>query len=348
LVRPDEIPEQWDSYVRDHPKGSIFHTHAMQRAFNNAPMHQSLACAWRNRSGKIVAMIPAVRVETLRGMASYIASRSIWYAEPLCDPTEEGQQALSNLIDWHDKIVRRNTLFGEIRPLLASGPEHDELERKGFSRYDYMNYVVDVAKSEEALWRNVSKSARNTISRSLRRGVVVSIVDGREAVERTYAMITESYKRASVPLASIQLFHAVQESLPPGVLRTRIATFEGRDVAAGFGLLYGDRFFAWYGGALRPPKVSPFDCLTWDEIRWCSQNGVRYYDFGGAGKPNEPYGPRDFKAKFGGECVQYGRYHRVYAPVRSAIASGVYNSLRQIRASYALATSNAANTLISP
>lgn len=334
LVRPDEVPDAWDAYVRQHPKGCIFHTVGMHNTFDQAPMHQSLACGWRNGSGKIVAMIPPVRVETLKGMASYIASRSIWYAEPLCDPTDEGREGLSRVIDWHDQMVKRNTLFGEIRPLFASGPEHSVLEQKGFSRYDYLNYVVDVAHPEDLLWRKVSKSARNSISRSLRRGVSVSLVEGPDVVERTYAMITESYKRASVPLASIELFKRAYELLPPGVLQTRIATYEGQDVAGGFGLLYGDRFFAWYGGALRVPKISPFDCLTWDEIRWCSQQGLRYYDFGGAGKPNEPYGPRDFKAKFGGDCVQYGRYQRIYAPLRNAIASGVYNSLRNMKASY--------------
>lgn len=333
-VRPEETPEAWDAYVRQHPKGSIFHTLAMHKVFDATPMQGSLACGWRNREGRIVAMIPAVRVETLKGIASYVASRSIWYAEPLCDPTDEGRKGLANVIEWHDRMVKRNTLFGEIRPLLAPGPEHTELERKGFSRYDYLNYVVNVMQPEDVLWRKVSKSARNSISRSLRRGVVVSVVEGTEAVERTYAMITESYKRASIPLASIELFRRAYELLPPGVLLTRIATFEGEDVAAGFGLLYGDRFFAWYGGALRVQKISPFDCLTWDEIRWCSQQGLRHYDFGGAGKPSEPYGPRDFKAKFGGECVQYGRYQRVYAPLRNAIASGVYNSLRQMKAGY--------------
>ncbi|MEZ6092355.1 MAG: GNAT family N-acetyltransferase [Pirellulaceae bacterium] len=334
IIRPDESSDEWDAYVWNHPKGSIFHTFAMHRVFNATPMHQSLAAAWRSDSGRIVAMIPAVRVETLSGVASYIASRSIWYAEPLCDASREGQQGLANLIEWHDKQVKHGTLFSEIRPLLAAGHEKQVLQQKGFEHYDYLNFVVDVSQPEDALWRKVSKSGRHSIRKSERRGVEVSIVDAPEAVERTYAMITESYKRAAVPLASIELFKRAYALLPEGVLCTRIATFEGRDVAAGFGLRYGDRFFAWYGGALRVPTISPFDCLTWDEIRWCSQNGIKYYDFGGAGKPHEPYGPRIFKAKFGGDCVQYGRYQRVHAPVRYNLASAVYKSIRQIKSVY--------------
>ena len=31
----------------------------------------------------------------------------------------------------------------------------------------------------------------------------------------------------------------------------------------------------------------------------------------GAGKPNEDYGVREFKSKFGGELVEFGRFERI-------------------------------------
>ncbi len=109
--------------------------------------------------------------------------------QPLCDPTEEGEQGLSNLIDWHEQQVKSNTLFSEIRPLYPPAQEKHVLTNKQFENYDYLNYIVDVSQSEEHLWRNVSKSTRNCIRRSERSGVQVSIVDAPEAVHRTYAMI---------------------------------------------------------------------------------------------------------------------------------------------------------------
>ena len=39
----------------------------------------------------------------------------------------------------------------------------------------------------------------------------------------------------------------------------------------------------------------------------------------GAGKPNEPYGVRDFKAEFGGKMVEYGRYVQLCKPMLYAI-----------------------------
>ena len=40
-----------------------------------------------------------------------------------------------------------------------------------------------------------------------------------------------------------------------------------------------------------------------------------YFDFMGAGSPDSDYGVREFKSKFGGECVEYGRYIKINKPV---------------------------------
>ena len=35
----------------------------------------------------------------------------------------------------------------------------------------------------------------------------------------------------------------------------------------------------------------------------------------GAGSPDENYGVRDFKARFGGELVEYGRFKKILNPI---------------------------------
>ncbi|MDH4208252.1 MAG: hypothetical protein OEV76_05210, partial [Anaerolineae bacterium] len=57
----------------------------------------------------------------------------------------------------------------------------------------------------------------------------------------------------------------------------------------------------------------------------------RVYDFGGAGKADEEYGVRDFKAKFGGDLVCYGRNTCVHAPFRLAMSKLGYEGYRRLR-----------------
>ncbi|RLI52815.1 MAG: GNAT family N-acetyltransferase, partial [Candidatus Thorarchaeota archaeon] len=73
----------------------------------------------------------------------------------------------------------------------------------------------------------------------------------------------------------------------------------------------------------------PNELLMWHILRWGVENGYRVYDFGGAGKPDEEYGVRDFKAKFGGKLVCYGRNTCEHAPFLLKISQIGYQLVRR-------------------
>lgn len=328
---PTAATDEWDRYCSSHPKGSVFHTRKLLEAYAGTPGNSVHAEAAVSPSGRIVALLTAVRVSTLGGPFKPLASRSIMYAEPICDNNEEGISGLRELIQRHDDKMRRRVLFTEIRPLMAEGPEAKALGAEGYERLGYYNYVVDTACGAEAAWLRLSKSCRKHIKQSENRGLTVTIETGANAIRLMYAQVRESYQRSKVPLADESLFHAAVNAFGPGEVQVRIARCGDQVLAGGISLIHRDRCFAWYGGSQRVSGLCPFDCLTWDEIRWCCENGIRYYDFGGAGWVGEEYGPREFKAKFGGELTEFGRYRKVYAKLATQFAKYSYNLLRRVR-----------------
>jgi CelD/BcsL family acetyltransferase involved in cellulose biosynthesis len=321
---------RWDEYVAAHPKGSVFHTSHMVRTFAAAQNHEPLAIAAVNAGGEIVALLVAVHVKTLSGPASPFASRSIWHAEPICNEDDEGIAGLMTLIRWHDRWMKSRSLFSEVRPLSAPGAERVALESCGYEFKDYLNYLVDLDRGVQSLWQGISRSCRQKIGRSERRNVVVEDATTREGIDQMYRLVAMSYGRSRIPLADISLFRSALSLLPAGVAQVRIARHEGNAAAGGIALLYKRRMYAWYGGTSRAQGVSPFDCLTWDELRWGCQNGQQLYDFGGAGWPGEEYGPREFKSKFGGQLVNYGRYQKVYSGWKLSTARTLYRMLRGV------------------
>ena len=52
----------------------------------------------------------------------------------------------------------------------------------------------------------------------------------------------------------------------------------------------------------------PSVMATWGGIQLAHQSGCTRYDMMGAGEPGVPYGVRDFKAEFGGQMVEHGRF----------------------------------------
>ena len=234
------------------------------------------------------------------------------------------------VLDAHDKAVRRRTLFTEVRAMLPPGAERDVLEQNGYEFFDYLNYVVDLDRDRDQLWNSIGKQTRAKIRRSHRRGMTIEHDTSVAGVHRIYPLLRASYARSRVPLAGIDLFLSALRFVSAGEIQIRIATHKGRDVAGTVGLYYRDRYFAWYGGTTRPQGIDPFAAIVWDEIEWAHQHGLRFYDFGGAGWPDEDYGPRTFKSRFHGALVCFGRYRKVYSRHRLALAEKGYESLRAL------------------
>src|SRR4026209_2743162 len=142
-----------------------------------------------------------------------------------------------------------------------------------------------------------------------------------------------SYENAGVPLAHRSLFDAAAEKLKRREMIRFFATYDGETPVAMDAMLnYKERIYFWYGGVLRLQNVSASSILRWKELEWGEQHGYAICDSGGAGWPDKPYGVRDFKVKFGGELVQYGRYRRVYSPWKMAIAERAYELGRRVLA----------------
>ena len=63
------------------------------------------------------------------------------------------------------------------------------------------------------------------------------------------------------------------------------------------------------------PHVFPSCYATYAGIRYAAEHGCARFDMMGAGKPDEAYGVRDFKAKFGGAEVEHGRFLCITKPI---------------------------------
>ena len=323
--------ERWDRFVSEHPGGSIFHTPAMVDVFRGARNHRPAVLAALDGSGDILALLVAVRIQTLPGPLGLVSSRSIFYAEPLCRDDPRGVAALTSLLGRHDAAMRRRALFAEVRPLRGAGPERLALERAGYRHEEYLNYLIHLRQPVEELWRRVQNRTREQIRQSERLGVRVEEASTREGMAAVYELLRASYAHARVPMADGSLFARAFEILQPGgLLKTLVAYHQESPVAAAVSLLYKRTAYLWYAGTSRPEGINPMACLYWRQIDWGREHGYELFDLGGAGWPDRPYGVRGFKAKFGGDLVNFGRYRKIYSPVKLALAEKVYELARRV------------------
>ena len=211
----------------------------------------------------------------------------------------------------------------------AASPEQDDpLVSQKYERFGYFNYELNLRRSEEQLLMGFDPKCRQNIRSASRRGLVVNEADPSSELEGFYSMVAESYSGSKVPLADRSLFESAFREMPSPVTRLFVAEFEGKVVAAACFLVYKKRVVYWYAGTKRLKGLAPTSLILWKAITRFSAEGNELFDFAGAGWEGDNYGPGKFKAKFGGELTNFGRYRKIYAPWKLRCATSAYGILR--------------------
>jgi CelD/BcsL family acetyltransferase involved in cellulose biosynthesis len=326
-----DLPDAcWREFVATHPAGNVFHTPEMFQVFAATDGHQP-EC-WAAADGnQIQALLLPVRITVQGRLPKFFTTRAVGFGSVLCAPGKTGKQALADLLQAYRRSTGRGLLFTELRNLHELGDLHAILHQEGFHYQDYLDYLIDLSRPPEQIWKEVDKNVRTNVRKAQKLGVVVEEVNELAQIQDLYGVLSAVYKRIQVPLAPISLFESAFRLLSPkGMATFYVARLDGQAIAAAARLLYKDMIFAWYAGARSEyAQYKANDLLNWSIIEWGAQNGYRCFSFGGAGQPNQEYGPRVYKAKFNGDLVNYGRNTCVHAPLMLRLSKVGYNLLRK-------------------
>lgn len=324
--------ERWQSFVNDHPHGNIFHTPEMFQAFSRAKGHRPSLWAATDSDGRPLALLLPVKVAVLGGILTRMTARSVIYGGVLCEDSPEGRAALGDLLEAYNRGGDQGSLFTEVRNLADTEPLQPVLQQHGYAYEAHQDFLIDLSMPAEDVWKNMKKSARKGIRRALnKKQLTIEEVHDPGQITTWYSVLERTYHKAQVPLADQSLFRAAFDILyPKGMVQFLLGRTDDAYVAASVALLNKDVIYGWYRGFDRAySSYLPNDLMVWHVLQWGAANGYRLFDFGGAGRPDEDYGPRKFKAKFGGQLVCYGRNRYVHAPALLRLSQRGYEVYRR-------------------
>lgn len=310
--------ENWRAFVEGHPQSNIFHTPEMFQVFSSAKGYIPKLWAAVNQQKQIQALLLPVDVTLIDGLMRRLTTRSVVYGGLLVLPGEGGQKALSILLETYIQRVKDHTLFTELRHLSDASHLRPILRRHGFVGEAHLNYLIDLSRPAEDILQSIGKRTRKKIRRGLRTGtVVIESVTSIRQLSQWYKIIEETYHNAAVPLADRSMFEAAFDILQPkGMALFLMGRVGSEYIVASLELPYKGVIYGWYGGVKKNyGKYYPNEMLMWHVLQWGVEHGYETYDFGGAGHPDQEYGVRDFKAKFNGQLINFGRDTCVHAPL---------------------------------
>lgn len=326
LIR--EVEEQdWRDFVREIPGGSVFQTPEMASVYESTVRHEPVS-VFAVEEGRIQGLVLASLIWSGGWPMKLFSGRCIVQGGPLLTKSSCAPTLLSGL----DDLVSKRALYTEIRNLQKPVEAVPLFESSGYSFAAHLNYHLDLRKSEEEIWSGMSKGRRKGISRAEKTGLEVTEITEERQIDEFYDILKKTYSGLGMPLADKSLFTSAFRILRPlQEARFLLCISEGRTVACRAVLLFRKTLYDWYAGSVAEERAKKADeFLVWNILKWGISKGYETFDFGGAGSPDEEYGPREFKRRFGGEMVEPGRFEKVYKPTLFSFSKKMFRFYRRL------------------
>jgi len=318
-VTDDFKKDALDEFVYNNPNTSIFQTLDIAEVYKrNKACTPLILVAINEDTDDIVASLLAKILDEKPGFLSSFSRHSTIRGGPIFVDNKDGIAAVSLLLQHYNEIVKKESLYSRIYPLNDTPQIIPCFKESGYEYGGWKNFLVNLDKPIDEIWRNLKKSRRYGINKAKKKGVTIEEIRERDLIPEFYKLLQETYKKRNNPLEDISNFEAVFDILvPKKMAKFFMAKYDGRYIAAMLILLYRGVVYDWYAGSSQKQEdliLCPNDLIAWHAIERCANNGFHTFDFGGGGEPNDTSGWVEFKRQFGGKLVNYGRYTKIHQP----------------------------------
>lgn len=300
---------KWEQFVLSFEKSNIFSSFDLVETFQKSEDFEIFPKFVIDDDNNIVAAAFPVLVKIQNFFFPKYTNRLILFSTPLFFNNDKGIEGIKLILCVLKEIARKKSLFLEIRNSEKFPYENFSNILENFEYIPYQNYIIDLTLGKEKLWENLNTFTRNHIRKSEKKGVVISEIDEND-LEECVDLIITLYKKKKIPVLNRSIFFNAYKLLKEKkYIRVISAKYQGNVVGVRISLNYNKTVYDWY--AASKSEFNNFyinETLAWNSIRWAADNNYKIFDFGGGAIKGQFYGPANFKEKFKGELVEYGRY----------------------------------------
>ncbi|WP_025743573.1 lipid II:glycine glycyltransferase FemX [Aquimarina pacifica] len=276
---------------------------------------------------KITAYVSGI-IQKESGIKASFTSRAIIFGGPVISPDAQPEQ-ISHLFKKVIKHLKSKVIYIETRNFNSYNQYKSILEETGFEYHPHLNFQVN-CDTEENVKKRMSNSKLRQIKKSLKEGAEVHEANQQSDIEAFYTILHTLYKKkVKTPLPDLAFFLTLWSQKVAKFL----LVFYKEEVIGGivFPVFENKVIYEWYvcgkDGVFK--NVYPSILATWSAIQYACNNDIQRFDFMGAGRPDEDYGVREFKSKFGGEQVEHGRFIYIANPILYSIGKRAVKALKK-------------------
>ena len=308
---------KWNELVAKSSVASFFQTPSCYHFYQSLPFVEPFVYGVEHQ-GQLLAVACGYIIADGGKLKQFFSRRAIipggFLLADNC-PTE----AVTCLLNFTKNALKKKAIFVEVRNYDDYACFSSAIQAAGFEYQPHLNFHVDTTSLESSL-QKLSSTKRRDVKVSLKEGAELSLLDNETDLKAYYDLLRDLYKtKVKTPLFPYEFFQQLYQ-WPEG--RIFVVKYQGRVLGGSVCVELPNRvLYEWFVCGLdrEIKNVYPSTLATWGAIEYAATHNILRFDMMGAGKPDAGYGVREFKAKFGGDLVEHGRYSFICNPLLYAI-----------------------------
>lgn len=266
------------------------------------------------RRGELCAVCVGYITKEKNIIKQFFTRRAIIIGGPvIADNAEE--QDVEQLLRAMIVELTSQAIYIETRNFNDYSKWNNVFEECGFSYQPHLNVQVTCDAAHA-----MSEQRRRQVKKAISNGATICEAQTEQEIRDWYSILQHLYrKKVRTPLFSEEFF---LEFYRKKIGKYLLVKHEDKVIGGMMcPILEGKAIYEWYICGLDEEyhEQYPSVMATYAAIEYAKEKHIPLFDFMGAGKPDEPYGVRDFKMEFGGEQVEYGRFLCIRKPMLYAI-----------------------------
>ena len=316
------------------PLGNFFQSRDFYEALNLANQHPFfVTTSERELSGGLLAYT----LDAPLFIPRIFPSLMVYYGPVLAE--NPSPNTLSTLLRNLDSEARkRGALRVDIRTPFPPFTLNDVFLKNGYTRFDpggEYSAIIDLAKDENTLWKEMKRSSRRAIKKAIQRNVEIKEVANYQDLRSFYQIYLNLAQRRHFVPRSFNLFDALKSKLQPkGTTKFFLAWHGEKPIAGILNVIYNGQSIPFIAASLKDYwKLFPNHLLFWHSIRWSKIKAkaqtyklyhlpkVEYHKYGANYHP--------FKTGFGGDLIrECSFYYKNISPLKLQLLEKVSRLLR--------------------
>ena len=319
--------EQWQSLIQTSPFSSYFQTKECYDFYSSLTFLESFVFGV-SENDKLVGLICGYIVSNGGKIKRFFSKRAIIPGGALLDKNIS-EQALKSLLNFTVKSLKNKAIYIELRNYKDYSHHKKTFAESNFIYNEHLNFIISTPNSKYVL-NKMSSGKRYDLKITQKNGAEIIEISQENDLKDFYKILKNLYKtKIKTPLFPYEFFEKLIK-LPQGKIFG--IKYQGKIIGGSVCVCFNQHtVYEWFACGLDEKFKNIFSSTlaTYAGINYAVENNFVCFDMMGAGKPDKDYGVRNFKAKFGGELVENGRFLYIGKPFLYKLGKTVISIIKK-------------------